>query len=66
MNPQAEGPRLVGLTGGLASGKSTVASLLRALGAEVVDADEVAREVAQPGRPAYRQIVATFGPEVVA
>lgn len=66
MNPQAEGPRLVGLTGGLASGKSTVASLLRSLGAEVVDADEVAREVVQPGRPAYRQIVATFGAEVVA
>lgn len=59
-------PRIIGLTGGLASGKSTVGRMLRDLGAALVDADEVAREVVQPGRPAYRQIVAAFGQEVLA
>lgn len=57
--------RLIGLTGGLASGKSTVGKLLRALGAEVIDADEVARWAVEPGRPAYEKIVAAFGPEVL-
>lgn len=54
-------PRVIGLTGGIASGKSTVARLLRAHGAVVVDADEVARSVVEPGRPAYERIVAAFG-----
>ena len=54
-------PRLIGLTGGIASGKSTVARLLRERGAVVVDADEVARAVVEPGRPAYERIVAAFG-----
>lgn len=54
-------PRVIGLTGGIASGKSTVARLLRAHGAVVVDADEVARAVVEPGRPAYERIVAAFG-----
>lgn len=58
-------PRLIGLTGGIASGKSTVGRLLRQLGAVVVDADEVAREVVEPGRPAYERIVAAFGREVL-
>jgi dephospho-CoA kinase len=55
--------KLVALTGGIASGKSTVARMLRELGAEVVDADALAREVVAPGSPALREIVAAFGPE---
>lgn len=57
--------RVIGLTGGIASGKSTVGRLLRSLGAEVIDADEVARAVVEPGRPAYEKLVATFGPEIL-
>jgi dephospho-CoA kinase len=53
--------RLVGLTGGIGSGKSTVASLLRAKGATVVDADEVARAVVEPGEPALTKLVERFG-----
>ncbi len=52
--------KLVGLTGGIASGKSTVSALFRARGAAVVDADEIAREVVSPGRPALAQIAARF------
>ena len=52
---------LVGLTGGIATGKSTVAGMLRALGAEVIDADQLAREVVQPGEPALAAIVREFG-----
>lgn len=58
--------RLIGLTGGIASGKSTVARRLRELGAVVVDADAVAREVVEPGTPALARIVETFGPRVIA
>jgi dephospho-CoA kinase len=53
--------RLVGLTGGIGSGKSTVAGLLRAKGATVVDADEVARSVVEPGEPALAKLVERFG-----
>src|SRR4051794_21277775 len=53
--------RLVGLTGGIGSGKSTVAGLLRNRGATVVDADQVARAVVQPGEPALEQLVERFG-----
>jgi dephospho-CoA kinase len=56
---------LIGLTGNIATGKSTVASILRALGAEVIDADQIARQVVQPGRPAFAQVVQTFGREVL-
>jgi dephospho-CoA kinase len=56
----------VGLTGGVASGKSTVAAMLRELGAVVVDADVLAREVVEPGTPGLAEVVAEFGPEVVA
>ncbi len=52
---------LVGLTGGIASGKSLVAKLLKDLGAYVIDADEIAHEVIQPGTPAYREILQQFG-----
>ena len=55
----------VGLTGGLASGKSTVAALLRELGAELIEADELGRALMEPGQVAYQGIVAHFGPEVV-
>jgi dephospho-CoA kinase len=57
---------VVGLTGGIGCGKSTVAARWRAQGALVVDADRVAREVVAPGEPAYHAIVRAFGPEVVA
>lgn len=57
---------LVGLTGGIGSGKSTVAARLAALGAHVVDADQVARDVVRPGTPGLADIVARFGDEVLA
>jgi dephospho-CoA kinase len=52
---------LVGLTGGIATGKSTVAQTLRSLGAEVIDADQLAREVVAPGESALAEIVREFG-----
>jgi dephospho-CoA kinase len=55
----------VGLTGGLGSGKSTVAEYLRELGAEVIEADELGRAMMEPGQAVYEQIVEEFGPEVV-
>jgi dephospho-CoA kinase len=55
----------VGLTGGLGSGKSTVAAILRELGAEVIEADELGRALMEPGHAVYDEIVAEFGPEVV-
>jgi dephospho-CoA kinase len=58
-------PLRIGLTGGIGSGKSLVAGMLRELGAAVVDADRVAREVMAPGGPAYADVVREFGPEVV-
>jgi len=56
---------LVGLTGGIATGKSTVSCMLRGLGAEIIDADLLAREVVEPGQPAWHEIVAEFGRDVV-
>lgn len=57
--------RVIGLTGGIASGKSTVAAMFRALGAPVVDADEVARRVVEPGSPGLAAIVERFGDGVL-
>ena len=57
---------LVGLTGGIATGKSTISEMLRRLGAEVIDADLLAREVVAPGRRAFAEVVREFGREVVA
>ncbi len=54
----------VGLTGGLGSGKSTVAEFLRDFGAEVIEADELGRVLMEPGQPVYAEILRTFGPEV--
>jgi dephospho-CoA kinase len=56
----------VGLTGGVASGKSTVAALLEELDAVVIDADELAREVVEPGTPGLAAVVDAFGPGVLA
>jgi len=56
---------LVGLTGGVATGKSTVSAMFRALGCVIIDADLLAREVVEPGQPAYREIVEAFGPGVL-
>ncbi|HET9866466.1 MAG TPA: dephospho-CoA kinase [Nitrospira sp.] len=56
---------LVGLTGGIATGKSTVADLFRRFGAAVIDADQLARDVVQPGKPAWREIVKSFGKRVL-
>jgi dephospho-CoA kinase len=55
----------VGLTGSLGSGKSTVAGILRELGADVIEADELGRELMEPGHHVYDEIVAEFGPAVV-
>ena len=52
---------LIGLTGGIASGKSLVAEELKRLGAYLIDADEIAREMVMPGLPAYQNIVKEFG-----
>ncbi len=55
----------VGLTGGIASGKSTVSSILRELGAVVIDADQIAREVVAKGTPGLAAVVAAFGPQML-
>jgi dephospho-CoA kinase len=57
---------LVALTGGIASGKSTVARRLQEHGAVIVDADQVARQVVEPGEPALARIAEEFGPGVIA
>lgn len=56
---------IVGLTGGIATGKSLVSAEFKRLGARVIDADEIAREVVEPGKPAYGEIVAEFGSPVL-
>lgn len=55
----------IGLTGGIACGKSTVAAMLTELGAVLVDADRIAREVVEPGMPALGAIAERFGPSVL-
>jgi len=57
---------LVGLTGGMGAGKSTVADLLAARGAVIVDADQVARAVVEPGQPALKKLVERFGDGILA
>jgi dephospho-CoA kinase len=56
--------RLMGLTGGVASGKSTVARMLADRGAVIIDSDELAREVVRPGEPAHAAILERFGREI--
>jgi len=57
--------RIIGLTGGIGSGKSTVAAMLAARGAIVIDADRVAHEVYAPGTEGFERVVARFGEEVL-
>lgn len=57
--------KLIGLTGGIASGKSTVATILKQLGATVINADELSREVVQRGNEAWKEIVGTFGADIL-
>lgn len=56
---------IIGLTGGIASGKSTVSQMLRELGFPIVDADAIARKVVEPNNEAYEQIIAYFGNEIL-
>lgn len=57
--------KLIGLTGGIASGKSAVSAILRRLGAQVIDADALAREIVKPHQPAWNEIVTTFGNQIL-
>lgn len=57
---------VIGLTGGIGSGKSTVSDMLRAKGAAILYADQIGHEVYQPGTPVWEQVVAAFGRQVVA
>jgi len=54
----------LGLTGGIASGKSAVAAMLRELGFSVLDADSLAHKIIEPGQPAYDEVVSEFGPAI--
>lgn len=56
---------LVGLTGGIGSGKSTVAAALATRGAAIIDADQIAREIVEPGGPAYAPLIERFGEGIV-
>lgn len=56
---------IIGLTGNIASGKSSVAKILRELGADIIDADEIARSVVDKGKPAWKKIVDHFGDSVL-
>ena len=58
--------RVLGLTGGIGSGKSMVALMFAQLGADVIDADQLARDVVEPGQPALEEIAATFGRDVLS
>ncbi len=55
-----------GLTGGIASGKSTVAAILAEAGAHIIDADLIAKQVVEPGRPAWQEVCDLFGREILA
>ena len=57
--------KIVGLTGGIATGKSTVVGFFEELGAKIIDADRIAREVVAPGKPALDDIVKAFGQKVL-
>jgi len=58
------GPLRIGLTGGIGSGKTTAAHMFAALGAPVIDADEIAHRLTRPNQPATAQILEVFGPDV--
>ena len=63
--PATSPPLLIALTGGIASGKSAAADMFAKLGVPVLDTDQIARDIVEPGAPALAQIVATFGPDVL-
>lgn len=66
MSDQRGQPSLViGITGNIGTGKSTVAEMLSALGAQVIDADRVAHQVMAPGTPVYAEVVDAFGPQIL-
>lgn len=68
MNPTANKhfrPLLIGLTGGIASGKSAVAELFAQIGAPVLDTDQIARDVVEPGTPTLAKLVAEFGSDIL-
>jgi dephospho-CoA kinase len=66
LGPRTSDPELAfGLTGGVACGKTTVARFFHALGAKIIDADQISRELVEPGRAAYQEIVERFGEEVL-
>ena len=65
MTSPTQRPFRVALTGGIASGKTTVADLFAALGVPVIDTDVIAREVVEPGQPALAAVVEAFGPDVL-
>ncbi|HOQ75094.1 MAG TPA: dephospho-CoA kinase [Thermoclostridium sp.] len=57
--------QIIGVTGGIGAGKTTVSAILKEMGAEVIDADHISRKVTQPGEPAWKEIIDYFGQEVV-
>ena len=57
---------IIGLTGGISSGKDTVASFLRECGVTIIDADEISREIVKPGMPAWAELVEEFGSEILS
>lgn len=57
--------KIIGLTGGIGSGKTSVADLLRSHGLPVVDADQIARDVVEPGQPALRDLADAFGADII-
>jgi dephospho-CoA kinase len=58
--------KIIGLTGGIGSGKSTVASILKELGATVIDLDKIGHEMLDPGTPAWLEVVEAFGQEIIS
>ena len=66
MKSQTQEPLRIGLTGGIASGKSTVADMFADLGVPVIDTDVIARDVVRPGQPALKEIREAFGAGVIA
>ena len=56
---------IIGVTGGIGSGKSSVSSILKELGARVLDADAITRQVVEPGKPAWHEIVSSFGSDIL-
>ena len=57
---------LIGITGGVASGKSTVSNMFRELGAHIIDCDIIARQIVEPHKPAWEDIVAYFGKKILS